>query len=77
MNKANRTTIQCILLVISLCRRRAILSRYNVRSPDQGLAPSITFSRMLVIIYTIEIKGAAVPTLVSHLSPATLEVCVG
>jgi hypothetical protein len=34
-----------ILLVISLCRRRAILSRYNVRSPDQGLAPSTQTAR--------------------------------
>ena len=39
MNRANRTTIRCILLLI-VCRRRAILSRYNVRSHDQGLAPS-------------------------------------
>lgn len=36
-----------------------------------------SFSRMPVTIYTTEIKGAAVPTLVSHLSPETLEVCVG
>ena len=33
------------MLVVSLCRRRAILSRYNVWSHDQGLAPStITYA---------------------------------
>jgi hypothetical protein len=40
MNRVNRTAIPCGLLsIVGLCVRRAILSRHNVRSPDQGLAP--------------------------------------